>query len=245
MPASNAPQRPTPATFAALPPDLAPAVAGLWNGSLGHTVRCVPTRRVVAAETGAGWLFGKWRVGARADAAAEWRWLHLLPLLGLRTPAPVAWLREGRRSLLVTRGVSGRPLDAWMVTAAREGFAEPLLDYLCRRVAPLLRCLHGQRLAYRDLYWNHVFADDPRGDPAPVFLDVERVFRPRWRWRRWLTKDLAGLRASVPAAVVVTERQMLRFARACLGPGLRAHRALLAAVVRKARRIRRHEPRFG
>jgi hypothetical protein len=219
------------------------AVRGIWVGALGRTVRCVPTRRTVMARSDGSWLFGKWRTGARRSAAAEWHWLHVLPLLGLHTPVPVAWLGRGRRTLLVTGGVPGRGLDAWAAVARAEGWLPALVRYTIAAVAPAVRRLHGHGLVYRDLYWNHVFADDPRRGGPAWFVDVERVFQPRWRWRRWVVKDLAGLWASLP--VEVPASQGLRFLRAYLGTDLRDERRLIAAITRKAARIRGHTPRYG
>lgn len=242
MHASNKPQAPeAPGSDAGAGPHA--AARALWCGAIGYTVRCVPTRRTVAARIGEQWWFGKWRTGARRAAAAEWHWLHVLPTLGLRTPPPVAWLGRGRRTLLITQGLSGRALDAWARDAAREGWLEQLVAWACAHVAPAVRTLHARRLAYRDLYWNHVFADDPRRGGGPSFIDVERVFRPRWRWRRWVVKDLAGLAASLP--VPVAARAQLRFLRAYLQAPLSAHRTLLGAVVAKAARIEQHAPRYG
>ena len=243
MSASNKPQPPLAASLAALPRDLAEAVHGMWHGSLGHTVRCVPTRRTVTCGQGSQRLFGKWRHGQRRQAAAEWHWLHVLPMLGLRVPSPVVWLGQGRQTLLVTAAVGGRAMDAWIVDAAMDGWLPQLADFACRRIAPLVRRLHENGLVYRDLYWNHVFADDPRADGTIAFLDVERVLRPRWWWRRWVAKDLAGLLASSP--VPVSTRVGLRFLRVCLGGGLREHRSMIAAIARKAGRIRQHVPRYG
>lgn len=243
MHASNKPEDPEAPGLAVMLGRHAEVVQGLWSGSLGHTVRCVPSRRTVAAPVGEGWIFGKWRVGERRAAAAEWHWLHVLPLLGLRVPEPVAWLGRGRRSLLVTVGLPGRALDAWAIDAERDGWLEELVRWACQRVAPVVRTLHDRGLVYRDLYWNHVFASEPRGEQPPMFLDVERVFRPRIRRRRWWIKDLAGLLASVP--VPLPPRAALRFARAYLGERLRGHRSLLAAVAAKAARIRAHRPRYG
>jgi len=209
MHASNKPENPEAPDLDVLLGRYASAVRGLWSGSLGCTVRCVPTRRTVATAVDGSWLFGKWRLGARRAAAAEWRWLHLLPMLGLRVPQPVAWLGRGRRTLLVTAGLPGRGVDAWAVDAAREGWLPELVAWACRHMAPLVRRLHDRGLVYRDLYWNHVFVDDPRRDAAPALLDVERVFQPRWRLRRWRIKDLAGLLASVP--VELKHRAALRF----------------------------------
>jgi hypothetical protein len=243
MPASNKPQPPVARSLELLPHELASAVLGLWQGSLGRTVRCVPTRRTVMVAAAGAVVFGKWRRGARRAAAAEWRWLHLLPMLGVRTAAPLVWLGRGRRSLLVTEGVPGRAVDAWFAAARAEGWSAALCRALCLRVAPFVRRLHDHGLVHRDLYWNHVVCEDPRGDATPVLIDVERVFRPRWRWRRWVTKDLAGLLSSAPDWV--STRQALRFLRTYLGEPLHGHRATIEAIAAKAQRIRSHTPRFG
>lgn len=244
MSASNKPQAPVAASLAALPAPIAGAVYDLWRGSLGRTVRCVPTRRTVSCVVAGERLFGKWRQGHRRAAAAEWRWLHTLPLLGIRVPSPVAWLGEGCRTLLVTAAAPGRPMDAWLAAAAAEGWLHLAIDFACRRVAPLVRRLHDRGLVHRDLYWNHVFTPDPRGDAEVTLIDVERVVRPaRFWWRRWVVKDLAGLLASSP--VPVPARGALRFLRAYLGGPCARRGDLVAAVWRKAERIRAHVPRFG
>lgn len=247
MPAMHASNKPgDPASLAGdVDPPLAAAVLGMWNGALGRTVRCVPTRRTVAVPIDGGWLFGKLRTGERRRARAEWRWLHLLPLLGVPVAPPVAFVGRGRRTLLVTRGLPGRALDAWAVIARDEGWWPGLVDYACAQIAPLVRHLHDHGLAFRDLYWNHVFAADPRrvDAPAPALLDVERVFAPRFRRQRWVVKDLAGLWASAPEWVPV--RTGLRFLRAYFAAPLRAYAPLVRAIGRKAARIRAHVPRFG
>ena len=241
MQAGNKPEPPDAPRLVASLGDEAELVASLWQGTSGRIVRSVPTRWTVACEGPAGWLFAKFRRGERARAAAEWRWLHVLPLLGLATPAPVAWVGNGARSMLVTRGVAGRPLAAWIVDAARDGWLPELCDWACREVAPRVWALHAAGLVYRDLYWQHLFAADPRRGSAPTFLDVERVCRVRWRRRRWLVKDLAGLLASLPVAI--PRRMLLRFARAYFGAPLR--RSWLDDIARKAAQIRAHAPRFG
>lgn len=244
MHASNKPDRAESARWEAAAGPHGPAVRALWAGSVGRTVRCVPTRRtVVTPASGGGLLFAKWRTGDRRSGAQEWRWLHLLPLVGLRTPTPVAWLGAGRRTLLVTTGVPGRSLDAWAAEAAAGGWLPDLERYAMRQIAPLVRRLHASGLFYRDLYWNHLFTEDPRADKPPTFIDVERVFQPRWRRGRWIVKDLAALLASAPAGT--SDRTPLRFLRAYLGTKLVGRRRLLRAIARKADRIRRHQPRYG
>ena len=243
MQPGNKPEPPDAPRLAASLGRLGDVVAGLWQGTSGRIVRCVPTRWTVALEHDDGWLFAKVRRGERARAAAEWRWLHVLPLLGLRTPSPVAWVGRGGRTMLVTRGVAGRPLDGWIADAARDGWLRELGAWACREVAPRVRALHAAGLVYRDLYWNHVFAEDPRNGALPTFLDVERVTRVRWRRRRWVIKDLAGLLSSLPASL--PQRLLLRFARAYWGERLRWRRRDLDAIRRKAAQIRGHAPRYG
>lgn len=243
MHASNTAQRPGSGGPSQQTGSQAEFVSTLWAGAAGRTVRCVPTRRTVQAAGPDGLVYGKWRLGRRADAEAEWRWLHLLPLLGIPCPKPVAFVGRGRRTLLVTAALPGRSLDAWAIDAAREGWLDQLVAFAIREVAPLVRRLHAHGVVFRDLYWNHVFAVDPRHDRAVALLDVERVFRPRWWWRRWVVKDLAGLGASLPVAVGA--RAQLRFLVACLQRPLRELRPWIRAIAAKAARVQRHRPRFG
>lgn len=243
MHASNKPQDAASQGLAAVEPEFAGAVRDLWHGCIGTTVRCVPSRRTVVTGATARRLFGKWRHGQRRMAAAEWRWLHLLPPLGFTVPQPVAWVAQGARSLLVTAELPGRAVDAWANAAMAEGWLDELVRWVVARVAPAVRALHAAGLVYRDLYWNHVFTVDPRADATPAFLDVERVFAPRWRRRRWVIKDLAGLLASAPSGLGC--RAPLRFLRAYLGESTRRHRGLVRAIERKASRIRRRPPRYG
>jgi hypothetical protein len=126
MHASNKPQSPDGAGLDLVAGVHAAAVRDLWNGAVGRTVRCVPTRRTVSVASAGTQLYGKWRQGRGRDAAAEWHWLHVLPLLGVRVPAPVAWLRHAGRSLLVTAALPGRSLDAWAVHAAAGGWLDEL-----------------------------------------------------------------------------------------------------------------------
>lgn len=221
----------------------ADAVRGLWDGSLGRTVRCVPTRRTLAVVSNGTVLYAKLRRGDRGAAAAEWRWLHVLPLMGIATAAPVAWIARARRSLLVTRALPGRSLDAWACDAARAGWLPELVDWVCRDLAAFVRHLHRQNLIHRDLNAAHLFVDDPRRGGAPALLDVERVFRPRWRRRRWIVKDLASLLASSPVALPPLTG--LRFLRRYLDAPLYEHRRLMRAIATKAARIRAHRPKFG
>lgn len=225
------------------------ALLAARDGAAGVTVRCTPRRITRMVEVDGVVAFAKLRTGRPGDAEAEWRWLHELPRLGLPTPAPLGFVRIGRWTGLLTRALAGRTFDAWALDAQAEGAAakERLCAFAVREVAPRVAALHRAGLVYRDLYWNHIVADAVGGKIA--FLDVERVFRPRWRFERWRTKDLAGLASSYPGEVPL--RVAARFLRAyfAAGAGVPAGRGVLREAMRragaKARRIRSHAPKFG
>lgn len=231
----------------------ADAVQGFWHGWFGQTVRCVPWRRtLMGARRAEGasnrgrevTLYAKLHRRRRRVAAAEWRWLHMLPMLGIATAVPVAWMADRLRAMVVTEAVAGRSLDAWAVDASREGWLPQLFDYACREVAPFARRLHAAGLIHRDLNCAHLFASDPRTADAPAIIDVERMCRPRLRWRRWIVKELASLLQSAPVAVPIRVR--LRFLRVYAPERSKAQRrGLLEAISRKAERAARHEPKYG
>ena len=58
--------------------------------------------------------------------------------------------------------------------------------------------LHLAGYVHRDLYASHVFLDRRDGRLDLYLIDLARMFAPRWRKRRWLIKDLAQLRFSMP-----------------------------------------------
>lgn len=215
----------------------------------GWTVRAVPTRRTVALEAAPSTvLFLKHRRRRRSEARGEWRALHELLRLGFCVPRPVAFAELGRRTVLAMRAWPGRPLDVLLREAAGADGSLPraVQGWLVHSVAPMVRQLHQQGLVFRDLYWNHVFAPAVLGEPIG-FVDVERVFRPRWRKRRWIVKDIAGLLASWPDRLTLPRALALRFLRAVLwcSPARDELRALVRAILRKAAAVRAHVPRYG
>lgn len=220
------------------------AAREVLEGRAGTPVRCVPHRRTLRHQLADGrCVFCKLRDRHPNDAQVEWQWLHELPRLGFRVSQPVLMTRDGNLSAVCTLGVSGRPLQLLIGEALDAGRQDQVSAYADKVVAPVVRRLHRQRLIFRDLYWNHLYAES-LADLAtePTFIDVERVFRPRWRWRRWQVKDLAGLVSSLPESA----------APQILSPALRSYlqasddeaRRLAKAVLRKAARIRGHQPRY-
>jgi len=206
----------------------------------GRTVRCTPRRRTVEGPVVAGLaLYRKFREGPGAEE--EWRWLHELAEMGFRVPSPVCLASGGGRSVLVCEQVAGRPLDAVLTDAIRTGRVDAELDYCAEHVAPMVRRLHDLGLFHRDLYCNHLFVADLASQPA--MIDVERVVRPRWRRRRWQVKDLGALLSSAPAGIPA--KASLRFLRAYLDGDVGSSRPLVEAIVAKAARIARHQPKYG
>lgn len=205
----------------------------------GVTVRCTPTRRAVCwCPNGGPRLFRKHHRGD--GAVVEARWLEVLRGRGFRVPPLLFVGRAGADSVLGMAGVAGRPLDLLLATAAADGQQRRAVDYAADIVAPLVRRLHAEGLVFRDLYWQHLFAEDLAGG-EPVFIDVHRVLRPRWRRQRLIVKDLAGLLASLPPGY--SRSACLLFLWRYVGS--RPPRSLQRAIVRKALRIRRHRPKYG
>ena len=220
------------------------AAREVLRGRAGTPVRCVPHRRTLRHELADGrCVFCKLRDRRPRDAEVEWQWLHELPRLGFRVPRPVLLTRDRNHSAVCTLGVSGRPVQLLIGEALEAGRWAEVSAYAEKAVAPVVRRLHRQRLIFRDLYWNHLYAKSLEDlSVEPTFIDVERVFRPRWCWRRWQVKDLAGLVSSLPASA--PPRILWPALRSYLGAFDGQARRLAKAVLRKAARIRAHRPRY-
>ena len=183
-----------------------------------------------------------------STAGQEWRTIIRLAAAGIPVPAPVAFGQEmrgwfERRSFLLLEAVAGTSLESWMPEnwqrcAARET-ARRQHDFV-RRLARHVAALHAAGFVHRDLYASHIFV---RHDEGFTFIDLQRVFRPRWRRTRWVIKDLAALSFSTAAFAAPTDR--LRFWREYVRAVRRERwfRALPARIEAKAQRIRQHDAR--
>lgn len=210
----------------------------------GRTVRCTPWRRTIRHEfPGGSCAFRKLRGRRPNDAEREWRALHELADAGFHVPEPVFFARDGGRTAIGTRAVSGRPLDALL--ASRRHDRASAGERAAVAAALLVRRLHAHGWCHRDMYWNHLFAADLDRLDAIAIIDVERVFRPRVRIRRWRVKDLAALVASWPASLEVDAEFWPRFVAAYDDGSAVRDRRLCADVLAKAQRIRAHAPRYG
>ena len=178
-------------------------------------------------------------------AWVEWIRMQALADCGIGTAEPVAfgeeiaWVWE-RRSAVLTAQTPGESLERWVAQRPTR-VPRRLLETLARFVARL----HERGFVHRDLYLSHVFIDesDPR-DPVFRLIDLQRVFRPRWRRTRWIVKDLAALNYSTPRSVA-SSADRLRWLQVYLGvPKLRERdRRFARRIMAKTNRIARHDQR--
>lgn len=192
---------------------------------------------------------------SRSWGRKEWDAIHAFRGSRIPTVTPVAagerisWRRH--ESFLMTEELAGfRSLESLMAARAaapldRAGLADK--RRMIREVAALTRHMHATGFNHRDWYLCHIFVrPETDGTRQWRVLDLQRVDRRRWLRRRWIVKDLAALNYSAPAGAM-TAADRARFFKAYLDdPGaLRGRRALIRAIVRKTRRIRRHDARLA
>ncbi len=171
----------------------------------------------------------RWRDGhpGLSTAGVEWANARQLAEAGISAAEPIAFGQDmtgpwERRSFILLRQVPGESLERWLPVhlppADRESNwtrRRARLDELARFVG----AFHRAGFAHRDLYLSHVFirpasveshAGGRAGEETFCLIDLQRVFRPRWRRRRWVVKDLAALNYSTPIELL-GKRERLRF----------------------------------
>lgn len=168
-----------------------------------------------------------------SPAAREWHALRRLIQLGVPTITPAACLEDGTRAALVTIGLDAPNTLEELALGALKGDT-PRRRELARQIGSLLRRMHDGGINHRDFYLVHlrVGADD-----TVYVTDLNRADIRRNVGERWRVKDLAAL---LHSAAMVGRTDRARCARAYFGGRLRDHRALIAAVQRKAARITAH-----
>jgi hypothetical protein len=186
------------------------------------------------------------RKASRSTGWWEWQAIRRLQAAGVPSVGAIAFGHEmqgwwERRSFLLVEAASGEALERWLP----RGW--PTLSPRQRRIwierlAALVASLHSAGLCHRDLYLSHVFVDAADPD-APRFclIDLQRVFSPRRRVRRWQIKDLAQLGYSSLGGAI-TQAERWRFLRAYLRRTDKSNLSEWArAIDRKVRRIARHD----
>jgi len=187
----------------------------------------------------------------RGPAAAELAAIDAVRAAGVETMTPLACgedASESGRSFLLVTAVEGDALercgeDFLARNAGPDG--RERIAALTRQLAELVGRLHAAGLAHRDLYASHVFLAEADGEIQLSLIDLARVFRPRWRLRRWRVKDVAQLKYSMPPAWVGASWPafMEGYAQALGRPLSKSFDATVDAKV--AEMTRRHERREG
>ena len=194
---------------------------------------------------------GTWQsLAAREVSVAE-----ALAAEGLPVVETLAWGwrevgGEGRSSFLVLAAVPGEPAHHWLrrVDLPRSVRWHMQCE-LAILLGELLRRFHARGWRHRDLYLCHLFVAEMVLGWRLSLIDLQRVFRPRWRGERWRIKDLAQLNYSA-AAEWVSRSMRMRFARSYFGVKRLTpdQKRVLRKVEWKTSRISRHTraaARFG
>lgn len=214
-------------------------------GGSKHAGTLLYLKRFLAPPLSSQWE--RWRQGWWRASTARIEWENSRTLAGLNIPATRA-VACGQRmvgpwercSYLLLEEVAGESLEKWVPAHLPPLGEEPEPAVRRRKLdelASLVGAFHAAGFVHRDLYLCHVFL---KPDGGFCLIDLQRVFRPRWRRRRWMVKDLAALHLSTPAECVGRGerlRFLCRYLRTCGLP--EDARRLLRSVERKTRRMAR------
>lgn len=185
---------------------------------------------------------------AHSPAEREVRVAAGLAKLGLPVPRPLAWGRLGpawrSESFVILSEVPGEPADRFLQRIDQTGpaLSWPEKQQLLRQMADLVRRFHEAGWRHRDLYLCHFFVERAPAAWSVALIDLQRVFRPRWRRRRWQIKDLSQLNFSA-ASQQFSRTRRLRFFLWHLGLEKLTPEAkgLLRGVLRKTAKLsKRH-----
>jgi hypothetical protein len=176
----------------------------------------------------------------------EYRIATALLQAGIPVPAPLAWGWRGhphqRQSFVILQAVPGQPAEVWATRLSADGPAESWHHKrrMVMALADLARRFHALGFRHRDFYLNHVFVSGSARTMELSLIDLQRVFRPRWRSQRWQVKDLAQLNFSATREAF---SQTLRLRFFCHYLGVQSlkpeHKRLLHRILRKTRSMAR------
>ncbi len=182
--------------------------------------------------------------GAEDEARREWRMIHEVRSLGIRTATPIALGQEkaggtATRSFLLTAEIPGA-VDG--ITWAEQLPGLERRQFLLH-VAELAREFHAAGLVHKDFYLGHVLVSPGAAGPESFLIDLQRVVRPCCFRSRWVAKDLgAGL---LDVARGGSRTDLLRCYLAYLGrPGLGDPEKVLArTILRRVAWLRTRQPK--
>lgn len=178
-------------------------------------------------------------------AGVEVRNIARVGALGIATMQTAAWGCQGgplgaRRSYVLVTAVPGEALSR--VEQGPIAGKTDLARRMTQALADLARTLHQGRLAHRDFYASHIFLENAPTGPRLHLIDLARVIAPRLRRWRWIVKDLAQLRYSMPEEWRNNWwRDFLGWYRPGASPA--TYRRIHYAVETKVALMRKHEER--
>ena len=184
----------------------------------------------------------------RATAEYDWRPAFALGRLGIATPEPVAQgsqhgLWPGESFVITAALEQADALERWL-PEHHQGLDFAARKRLIGRVAGVVRALHGGGYCHRDLYLSHIFVRPAENDFEIFLIDLQRVFKPMWRKRRWFVKDLTALYYGCPEDLM-NRTDQVRFLHYYFGVRrlTKRHRGWIDAIVRRSTWMKRRSRR--
>ena len=102
-------------------------------------------------------------------------------------------------SYIIVTEVPGEKLESIISEFLDDNAATPeAIEAFTLSLADAVSKFHATGYVHRDLYCCHLFADRSGGEFEFYLIDLARAFRPKWRATRWMVKDLAQLKFSMP-----------------------------------------------
>ena len=167
---------------------------------------------------------------------------------GVATPRTIAWGRHwGRlfekRSFLMTQEVTdSQSLERRLPDCFHDPSSLAKRREFIRSLASFVQRFHETGYRHRDLYLSHIFCST---EGQFCLIDLARAFKPLLA-QRFRVKDLAQLHYSAPRAFF-TQTDRLRFFLAYRNRArlTRADKSFVTAIIKKARRMARHNHKHG
>ena len=105
----------------------------------------------------------------------------------------------GAVSYIIVTEVPGDKLESVISGFLDDNADKPeAVEAFTLSLADAVKKFHATGYVHRDLYCCHLFGDRRSCQFEFYLIDLARAFRPKWRTRRWLAKDLAQLKFSMP-----------------------------------------------
>jgi heptose I phosphotransferase len=171
---------------------------------------------------------------------------------GIKTPKAVSYGEQWgvffeKRSFIITEELpNAESLEQKLPDCFRDRLkTENLIQQrsFIERLAQFAKKFHTTGYCHRDFYLAHIFYSD---DSTFYLIDLQRSFKPGILAERFRVKDIAQLYFSAPGSAF-SNTDRLRFYKSYAGKKFldRHDKAFIGKVVKKVKRIARHEIKHG